>query len=124
MLGACAIPTALLLTGATVADYFRDAQLVRGIRVIIASWALRLGIIPVMFLALASVVPCSLQLKQVMALEAAMPAAVFPIILARHYHGHVVTAVRVVIGTSLLSLITMPLWLSAALWWLNLKMPG
>ncbi len=124
MLGACAIPVALLLIGATVADYFREAQLVSGGRVIAASSLLRLGVLPVLFLTLAYVVPGSVELKRVMALEAAMPAAVFPIVLARHYHGDVPTAVRVVIGTSLLSLLTMPLWLSAGLHLLHLSVPG
>ena len=115
MLGRCAIPVALLMIGATVWDYLREAQLASGGRVIAASWVLRLGALPAAFIALAYVLPGSIELKRVMALEAAMPAAVFPIVIARHYHGDVATAVRVVIGTSLLSLITMPLWLSAAL---------
>ena len=44
-----------------------------------------------------------------------MPAAVFPIVLARHYAGDPATAVRVVIGTSLLGFLTMPLWLRLGL---------
>ena len=46
-----------------------------------------------------------------MVLQAAMPAAVFPIILARHYQGDPPTALRVVIGTSVVGLVTIPLWI-------------
>lgn len=123
MLGVCAIPMALLLIGATVYDNLRDARLTSGLRVIIASSALRLGLLPIAFLALAWVVPGSVELKRVMVLEAAMPAAVFPIVLARLYFGDVATAVRIAIGTSLLSLLTMPLWLGAGLYLLDLTVP-
>jgi predicted permease len=49
-----------------------------------------------------------------------MPAAVFPIILARQYGGDPATAVRVVVVTSLGGLVTIPLWLQAGLSWLGL----
>jgi predicted permease len=45
-----------------------------------------------------------------MLLQAAMPSAVFPILLARHYGGDPPTAMRVVIGTSVAGLLTIPLW--------------
>jgi hypothetical protein len=47
----------------------------------------------------------------VIVLEAAMPAAVFPIVMARHYGGDAATALRVVFSTSLVSLLTIPLWI-------------
>jgi predicted permease len=40
-----------------------------------------------------------------------MPTAVFPIVLARHYQGDPATAMRVVIGTSVVGLVTIPLWI-------------
>jgi len=40
-----------------------------------------------------------------------MPAAVFPIVMARHYGGDPATAMRVVIGTSVVGLATIPLWI-------------
>lgn len=120
MLGATAIPMALVLIGATIFDVFAEARITRGMHVIILSSLLRLGILPALFLLLAWVIPASPQLKAVITLEAAMPSAVFPIVLARHYGGDPPTAVRVVLGTSLLSLATMPLWLSAGMWLLGL----
>jgi malate permease and related proteins len=52
------------------------------------------------------------ELRRVLYIQAAMPSAVFPIILARHYGGDPATAVRVVVATSVLGLITIPLWLA------------
>ncbi len=64
-----------------------------------------------LFLLAAKFLPASVELKRVMVLEAAMPAAVFPIVMARHYQGDPATAMRVVLGTSVVSLATIPLWI-------------
>lgn len=110
-LGQCAIPMALILIGAIVADHLHEFHSASGWRVIGTAVLLRLGVLPVLFLLLAKYLPGSLELKRVMVLEAAMPAAVFPIIMARHYHGDPPTALRVVIGTSAVGLVTIPLWI-------------
>jgi malate permease and related proteins len=47
--------------------------------------------------------------------QSAMPAAVFPIVLAKMHGGEMPVALRVVLGTSIPSLITIPLWLGWAL---------
>ena len=119
MLGSCAIPVALLLIGATILDQWANVSFRTGLGVMSAACVLRLLVLPVAFLALAWIVPGTIELKRVMVLEAAMPAAVFPIVLSRHYHGDPPTAVRVAVATQVLSLVTMPLWLSAALPWLE-----
>jgi len=64
-----------------------------------------------LFLLVAKFLPASVELKRVMVIEAAMPAAVFPIVMARHYAGDPATAMRVVIGTSVVGLATIPLWI-------------
>ncbi|MBE0540264.1 MAG: AEC family transporter [Verrucomicrobia bacterium] len=110
-LGQCAIPMALILIGAIVADHLHEFHSASGWRVIGTAVWLRIGVLPVLFLLLAKYLPGSLELKRVMVLEAAMPAAVFPIIMARHYHGDPPTALRVVIGTSAVGLVTIPLWI-------------
>jgi malate permease and related proteins len=120
MLGQCAIPLGILLIGATMADYVHEFQSVRGVRLVLVSCLLRLGILPVLFLVLARYLPCSLELKRVITIQAAMPAAVFPIIIAKHYGGDPATALRVVLGTSLVGFITIPLWLKFGLKWVGL----
>jgi hypothetical protein len=110
-LGQCAIPMALMLIGAIVADHLHEFHSKSGWRVISAAVLLRLGVLPVLFLLAAKLLPASVELKRVMVLEAAMPAAVFPIVMARHYGGDPATAMRVVIGTSVVGLATIPLWI-------------
>jgi len=48
-----------------------------------------------------------------------MPAAVFPIIMARHYGGDPPTALRVVISTSVAGLVTIPLWIKFGMKFVN-----
>jgi predicted permease len=68
--------------------------------------------LPLAFLLIAAWIPASRELKSVIIVQAAMPGAVIPVLLARHYRGHPVTALRVALSTALLSLVTIPLWIS------------
>ena len=107
MLGACAVPLAVLLIGASIADLWGQGAMQW--KVAILSPVLRLGIIPVAFLLAAYHLPISLELKRVIVVQAAMPSAVFNIMIARLYGGHAPTAVQVVIATTLVSCISTPL---------------
>jgi malate permease and related proteins len=115
MLGQCAIPFGVLLLGAILADHAHEFREARGGRLAITSSLLRLGILPVLFLLIAKHLPASVELKRVIVLEAAMPAAVFPVVMARHYGGDPATALRVVLATSLIGLATIPLWIRAGM---------
>lgn len=119
-LGECAVPMALVLIGAVVADHLHEFHSASGWRTIAAAVLLRNGVLPIAFLALASALPVSVELKRVTLLQAAMPSAVFPILLARHYGGDPPTAMRVVIGTSLAGLLTIPLWIRFGMKFLEL----
>jgi malate permease and related proteins len=79
----------------------------------------RLGVMPVLFLLLAKFFPCSPDLKRVLILQGAMPSATFPIVLARHYGGDARVAVQIVLGTSLLGIITIPIWIRLGEHFLN-----
>jgi predicted permease len=114
-LGDCAIPLSLLLTGATVADVWRDASFREGWGVLTAGALLRLGLLPAAFVAIAWALPSQHALARVIVIQAAMPAAMFPIIMARHYGGDAPTSVRIVIGSTIIALLTTPLWLTAGL---------
>jgi predicted permease len=115
MFGQCAIPFGVVLLGAILADHAHEFRDARGGRMAVASCVARLGILPVLFLLLARYLPVSLELKRVMVLEAAMPAAVFPVVMAKHYGGDPATALRVVLVTSLAGLVTIPLWIRAGM---------
>ncbi|MBC8002176.1 MAG: AEC family transporter [Opitutaceae bacterium] len=111
MLGQCAIPMGLILIGAIVADHLREFHSTVGWRVVLTGSVLRLGLLPIGFLLLARYLPCTIELKRVIVLQGAMSSAVFPIAMARHYNGDPATALRVVIGTSVIGFVTIPIWI-------------
>jgi len=115
MLGVCAIPLGLLLSGALLADYARPHVLRSGWKATGLAIALRLGVLPAVLLGFALVLPADPALRSVLVVQAAMPSAVFPIVLAKIHGGDIPTAIRIVIGTSLVGLVTIPLWLAFGL---------
>ncbi len=119
MLGMCAVPLGLLLSGALLADYVTPHALRTGWKATGLSILLRMGVLPALLLAVAFLVPADPALRAVLVVQAAMPSAVFPIVLARLHHGDVPTAIRTVLATSLVGLITMPLWLALGLRWIS-----
>ena len=116
----CAVPLGLLLIGATLMEYLSRPRELLDKRVTPASSVLRLGVLPVLFLMLAKFLPCSTDLKHVIIVQAAMPAGILPIVIARHYGGRPLTAVQVVVGTTVLGLFLIPLWLRWGLAWTGL----
>ena len=116
----CAIPLGLLLIGATLMEYFNRPRELFEAKVSTASSLLRLGVLPVMFLLLAKWLPCSDDLKRVIIVQAAMPAGILPLVIAKHYGGHSLTAVRIVVGTTVLGVFLIPLWLKVGLTWVSL----
>lgn len=115
--GACAIPLGLIAIGATLTEYLgRPSQLVSW-RVTPAACLLRLLVFPAALLVLARVLPASPELKRVILVQAAMPAGIIPILIARHYGGQPLVAVQVVLGTTAVGLLVIPLWLKLGLAW-------
>ncbi|HLS27081.1 MAG TPA: AEC family transporter [Opitutales bacterium] len=119
LLGVSAIPLAVLLIGAMMADNLGEFDPKRGGRMVFGALFLRLGVFALLFLLLAVVLPVSQELKRVIVLQAAMPTATFPLIITKLYGGHVATALRAVFWTSFISLITIPLWIQFGLRWIG-----
>ena len=115
MMGQATIPMALLLVGATIFDNFSSIKAVHPLKPVIAGVALRLLVIPAIFVAMAYLLPIPSSLKTVLCVQAGMPSAVLPAMLVRQYGGDVQMAVRIIVATSVLCLITMPTWLSFVL---------
>jgi predicted permease len=88
-------------------------------RITLLACVVRLGVLPLLILAAAKWLPLSIELKRVLVVQAAMPAGVVPIIVARHYGGQPLTAVQIVLGTTALGLLTIPLWLRVGLAWVG-----
>ena len=110
-LALCAIPLGLLMTGVSIQPHLDDPKQLVNTRVTLLAWLLRLGVLPWIFLLTARYLPCSLELKRVLVVQAAMPSAVIPIIIARVYGGRPLVAVQIIIGTTALALFTIPFWL-------------
>lgn len=110
MIGICTIPIALLLIGATMADFWGRFWVSSGGGVMILATLVRNLICPAAFVLLAWVLPVSQELKETLVVQAAMPAGVFTLLLARHHGGDVPVALQVVFSTSAAALITLPLW--------------
>lgn len=119
LLGQCAIPLGLVLVGATMADYAGEFKLTRIDRLSWLAVLVRMAVLPVLFLVLAKYLPAPKELRHVILLQAAMPAAVFPIIMSKHYGGDAPLAVRIVVATSLVSVLTIPLVIRLGMHWLG-----
>lgn len=119
-LAACAIPFGLILSGATLAEHlFRKTTDLVDLRTILGAVGLRFGVMTFLMLLLARYGPFSADLRHVILVQAAMPAAFLPLVIVKHYGGHPLVAVRVVIATVLVGLLVIPFWLRFGLAWVG-----
>jgi len=118
MLGECAVPVALLLVGTTLYDLAKQMKL--DWKISTGGVLVRLVIVPFFILCLAKFLPLALEIKQVLVIQAAMPAGMFPILMSRHYGGRAEVAVQVVVATTLVSLLTMPLIVTLGMAWIGI----
>lgn len=107
VLGACAIPVSLLLVGTTMSDLLGEFRL--NLRTSLWSLVGRLALLPSLILLAATLLPISDELKSVAIIQAAMPAAVAPIMLSKKYGGQPLVATEVAIVTSAVALVTTPI---------------
>jgi len=114
---ACAVPLGLMLIGGTLEQYFAKPNELFEPKITFSAILLRLGLYPLLYLALAKYLPCTVELKRVLIVQAAMPAGILPIVIAKHYGGHPLMAVRVVIGTTVAGILVIPLWIRLGLAW-------
>ena len=113
----CAIPLGLMLIGGTLEQYFAKPAELFDPKITFSATLLRLGVYPLFILVVAKYLPCTIELKRVLVVQAAMPAGILPIVIAKHYGGHPLTAVRVVIGTTVAGILVIPLWIRVGLAW-------
>lgn len=116
-LGQMLVPLGLIMTGASLQPHLGSPGALFAPRVSLGSCAVRLLLLPLGFLAVAKFGPFAPELKRVIVVQSAMPAAVVPIILARVYGGQPLTAVQVVLVTTAAALFTIPAWMGFGLAW-------
>ncbi len=114
-LGQCSIPMGLLLAGATMAGVIQREKWNIDFKVISGSISLRFLLMPVIFLFTAALLSFSPELRNVLIVEAAMPAAIFPIVLSKHFGGKPAIAVQVCVATTIASVALTPLLLLMAI---------
>ena len=116
-----AIPIGLILIGATLGDNLRGLNLHKHYRVVLTACTLRQLVLPLGFIAAAARLPIMPELKAVLVIEAAMPCGIFPIVIAKHYGGSTNTALQIILGSTFLSVLTIPLWVVVGVDIVNLK---
>jgi predicted permease len=117
MLGVCAVPICLLLVGTTIYDLAGKVKF--DWKIGLGGIIVRLALIPVLFLLVAKFLPLAVELKQVLVVQAALPSAMFPIVLSRHYGGRTDIAIQMAVVTTIASLLTMPLVIGFGKYWVG-----
>jgi predicted permease len=120
MLGLAAIPLALLLTGGTLIDLFRQRSEGRsqfaGLSVALLA---RLALLPALILLIARYLPMPVPLQRILVLQASMPAAMLPAVLCRHYQSDSRFSLQIILATTAIGLLTIPLWIRLGLHWIS-----
>jgi len=106
-LGVGAFPLAIFTTGGIMMDMIGKERF--SLKASIGGSILRLAVIPLIMLLGARFSCAPVELKQVLIVQAAMPAAMTPILLAKLYGGRPSVAVEIVVASTVLSLFTLPL---------------
>lgn len=118
-LGRCSIPMGLVLSGAIIYDFMGQVKISDAWRPFLLAMAVRVLILPVIFLTVAKYGGLSRELQEVLLLQSAMPAAAFPIVMTRLYNQSVETAWTVVVVTSVFGIFTIPIWMVVGAHWLG-----
>ncbi|MBA4135928.1 MAG: transporter [Opitutus sp.] len=118
-LGQIVIPLGLILTGVSIQPHLNDPGKLFSPRISLGACLVRLLVLPLVFFAVAKFGPFSPELKRIIVVQAAMPTAVIPIIIARVYGGQPLTAVQIVLVTTTLAMFTIPAWMQVGLAWVN-----
>lgn len=118
-LGQCAYPLGLIVSGTIIYDLCRQYNLMWELRSTAVASALRCLLLPALILLAARFLPLTLELKRVVILQAAMPTAVFAMVLSQLYKADSGLAFRVVFLTTIISVISTPIWIKIGTLFLN-----
>lgn len=115
LVGQASVPVGLMLVGATFFDFFGKVAWRSNGKALAMACGLRLLLLPLIFWGVAWMLRDEVELQRVVLVQAAMPSAVFPLVMARLYGGDAPVALLVIFGTTVASIFTMPLWLTLGL---------
>lgn len=118
MIGIGAFPLAIMMTGASIMDLVGSEK--PSWKIISASVLVRIILAPALIIACAKFIPMAVELRQVLLVQASMPAAMSPILLAKLYGGRPAVAVQIVVATTVVSIFTLPYIITFGIRYLNL----
>ena len=120
MLGQAAIPLALLLTGATIYDQVRERrQGPQHYGALSLALLARMAVLPVLILAIARWVPMADSLRRILVIQGAMPSAMMPAMICRLYKADSRMSVQIILASTAISLLTIPLWIKVGMVWVG-----
>ena len=121
------IPLSLLLVGGIMYDEFRPREsgvaaptasnlsVWNSFKLINSTILIRLVLVPILFILWAKYLTSSVDLQRILIVQAAMPSAIMCIVWSRQFNGDPPTALRCVIVTNLLSILTTLFWIPLGL---------
>lgn len=107
------------MTGASIMDLVGTEK--PSWKIITGALLVRMLLCPVMIILAAKFIPMATELKEVLLVQASMPAAMVPILLAKIYGGRPGVAVQIVIATTVISIFTLPYIITFGIRYLNLN---
>ena len=114
MIGQCSIPLGLMVIGAGFFDLFKDYKISDGMKIEFGAVLARNFLVPALFVLYAAWgwIPYGMEyLKQILVIQAAMPAGVFALLVVNSYGEISGIGLRAIMATMLACLFTMPLWI-------------
>jgi predicted permease len=114
MLGHCSIPIGLLLIGGSFYELMQDFKFSLKYKTEIAALVTRNVLFPLVILSLVFLLPMPNGMgwiKEILVVQAAMPAGIFAVVIVGNYAEDKDTAMRSIIVTMFASLVTLPLWI-------------
>lgn len=124
MIGNCSIPMALMIIGASFYDLLIDYRPSVKFRVELGSLLTRVLLVPTLFIFYARYgwIPQEVNwMRDVLVVQAAMPAGVFALVVVRNYGEDTKTGLRSIMATMLISVVSIPTWLWVGMTWATAK---
>lgn len=106
MIGIGAFPLAIMMTGASIMDLVGTEK--PSWKIISGAMLVRIILAPSLIILSAKFIPMVPELRQVLLVQASMPAAMGTILLAKLYGGRPAVAVQIVVATTVISIFTLP----------------
>ncbi len=106
--GGAAVPLNLLIFGTLLHDLLGKDGF--SIKIISTAVLVRMFILPTFYIGIAALLPIDSSLKFLIMLQALAPCGIMSAVLAKHFGGYPKIAVQIVVATSLIAFVTLPLW--------------